>query len=191
MKTIQFMKAAFFATLVVCSSCSKDDGTQPTTPNDPASSFFAAKADNQAFPKAHIEFTTAKFVSSTKMLQIIGQPDDRKETITLTLMPFGGKVTTAADWKPGTYDFDPIHVTNLEYLASAEYNKWNGNGYDQWFTKWEHVKAGKIIISSNTGTHIKGTFSFDAVAKNSDGSFNSGSVKKVTEGTFDLDIKNL
>ena len=187
MKAIQLMKAAFFGTLVIGSSCSKNNGTQP---DDSSASFFAAKVDNQTFPKAHIDFTMAKFVGSTKMLQIIGQPEDRKETIVLSLMPFSGTVTTAADWKPGTYDFDPIHVTNLEYLASAEYNKWNGSGYDQWFMKWEHVQAGKIIISSNTGTHIKGTFSFDAVRLNNDGTFNAGSIKKITEGKFDVEIKN-
>lgn len=189
MKSIQFIKALILATAVIFSSCAKDDELDTEAQDGSAATFFAAKVDNQAFPTAHIEFTSAKFIAATKMLQITGQPADRKETITLTLMPFGGKVTTAAGWKPGTYDFDPIHVTNVEYLASAEYNKWNGNGYDQWFTKWDYVKTGKIIIDSNTGTHIKGTFSFDAVGKNSDGSYNSGNIKKVTEGTFDLDIK--
>ncbi|MCO5230199.1 MAG: hypothetical protein M9958_03485 [Chitinophagales bacterium] len=180
---------ALAITLIVgISSCSKDDDNKP---NDPSSAFFAAKVDNLSFPKAELQFTVAKFVTSTKMLQIIGQPADQKEAIILTMMPFGGKVSTAVDWKPGTYDFDPIHVANLEYQASAEYNKWNGNGYDQWFTNWDYVKTDKIIISSNTGTHIKGTFSFDAVRKNSDGSYNSSSIKKVTEGTFDLDIKTL
>ena len=187
MKTITIIQTTILALAVLLSSCVKDDEPAPDNSGDAA--FFAAKVDNQSFPKADIQFTSAKFVSSTKMLQIIGQPTDQKETIVLTLMPFGGKVATSADWKPGTYDFDPIHVTNLEYLASAEYNKWNDNGYDQWFTKWEYVKTGKIIIETNNGTHIKGTFSFDAVRKNNDGSFNSGSIKKITEGKFDLDIK--
>lgn len=190
MKAIQFLKTATLATIVLFSSCSKDDNDSQN-PNPSTSAFFSAKVDNQSFPKAELQRTTAKFVSSTKMLQIIGQPEDQKETIVLNLMPFGGTVSTAADWKPGTYDFDPIHVTNLEYLASAEYNKWNGNSYDQWFTNWEYVKIGKIIIESNTGTHIKGTFSFDAVFKNNDGTFNSSSIKKITEGKFDLDIKML
>lgn len=187
MKAIQFLNTAILVLVLLLSSCTKDDEPVPGNPGDAA--FFAAKVDNQSFPKADIQFTSAKFVSSTKMLQIIGQPADQKETIILTLMPFGGKVATFTDWKPGTYDFDPIHVTNLEYLASAEYNKWNGNGYDQWFTKWEYVKTGKIIIETNNGTHIKGTFSFEAVRKNNNGSFDSGSIKKITEGKFDLDIK--
>ncbi|MCK9453398.1 MAG: DUF6252 family protein [Bacteroidales bacterium] len=187
MKPIQFLKTATLALAVLLSSCAKDD--EPTPDSSGGAAFFAAKVDNQSFPNADIQFTSAKFVSSTKMLQIIGQPTDQKETIILILMPFGGKVTTSADWKPGAYDFDPIHVTNVEYLASAEYNKWNGSGYDQWFTEWEYVKTGKIIIETNNGTHIKGTFSFDAVRKNNDGSFNSGSIKKITGGKFDLDIK--
>ncbi len=190
MKSIKFLSIAVLGAILLFSSCEKDDGTQPANPDDSASSFFSAKVDNQAFPKAHIDFTVAKFFNSTKTLQILGQPEDRKETIVLTLMPFSGKVTTAADWKPGTYDFDPIHITNLEYLASAGYNKWNGNGYDGWNAKWEYVKSGKIIITSNTGTHIKGTFSFDAVRQNNDGTFNASNVKKITEGKFDVEIKN-
>ncbi|MGV6945251.1 hypothetical protein [Sphingobacterium kyonggiense] len=187
MKRIKMLVTAIFVFAAILSSCKKDDETVPD--NTGGADFFAAKVDNQSFPKADIKFTSAKFVSSTKMLQIIGQPTDQKESIILTLMPFGGKVTTAANWKPGTYDFDPIHVANMEYLASAEYNIWNGSGYDQWFTKWEYVKTGKILIETNNGTHIKGTFSFEAVRKNNDGSFNSSSIKKVTEGKFDLDIK--
>lgn len=190
MKKIQLIKTFIICALLVQASCKKEEKTSPANGQAPlTSSFFTAKVDGQAFPVADIQFTTAKFIPSTKMLQVTGQPTDRKETITLTLMPFGGKVTVAADWKPGTYDFDPVHVSNMEYLASAEYNKWNGNGYDQWFTKWEHVKTGKIIIESNSGTHIKGTFFFDAVRQNADGSYDSGNIKKITEGTFDLDIK--
>jgi hypothetical protein len=51
------------------------------------------------------------------------------------------------------------------------------------------VKNGKIIIESNTGTHIKGTFFFDTVKQNSNGTFDSSIIKKITEGSFDLDIK--
>lgn len=189
MRTIQFLKTAILTVAVLFSSCAKDD--EPGADNSNNAAFFAAKVDNQQFPTADIKFTTAKFVTSTKMLQIIGQPADQKETIVLYLMPFGETVTNAADWEPGTYDFDPIHVTQMEYLASAEYNRWNGTGYEGWLTSWDHVKAGKITIESNTGTHIKGSFSFDAVFKNNDGSFNASSIKKITEGTFDLDIKNL
>lgn len=206
MKAIKFLKTASLVLAVLLSSCTKDDAPtvdaptvdtpavdEPTVDNsdNSASGPFTAKVDNQSFPNIDIKFTYVQFVSSTKMLQIIGQPTDRKETIVLTLMPFGGKVTASADWKPGTYDFDPIHVTNVEYLASAEYSKWNGNGYDQWFTKWDYVKTGKIIIETNSGTHIKGTFSFDAVRKSSDGSFDNTSIRKITEGSFDLDIKTL
>lgn len=189
MRTIQFLKTAILAVAILLSSCAKDD--EPVPDNSGSATFFAAKVDNQIFTKADIKFTAAKFVTSTKMLQIIGQPADQKETIVLNLMPFGGTVTNAADWEPGTYDFDPIHITQMEYLASAEYNKWNGNGYDQWFTKWDYVQTGQIVIESNTGTHIKGTFYFDAIRKNNDGSFNASSIKKITQGTFDLDIKNL
>lgn len=194
MKISQFVSIVALATSVLFSSCKKDDDNNPNNPNNPnpaTSAFFSAKVNNQSFPKAELKLTTAKFISSTKMLQIIGQPEDQKETIILNLMPFGGTVSKATDWKPGTYDFDPVHVTNLKYLASAEYNKWNSNGYDQWFTKWDYVKTGEIVIESNTGTHIKGTFSFDAVRQNNDGSFDAVNIKNITEGTFDLDLKTL
>jgi hypothetical protein len=129
MKMTKSFKCIAVLTLVVFVSCSKDDSPSSEAPE--TSDFFQAKVDNQSFPKAAIEFTKAKFVPSTKMLQIIGQPSDQKETIVLNFLNFDGTVTTAADWKPGTYDFDPIHITNGEYFVSAAYNKWNGNGYDE------------------------------------------------------------
>ena len=177
------------ATVLIATACAKNEANPETEEKAASSTFFNSKVDNQSFPTADIQFTSAKFIAATKMLQITGQPADRKESIILTLMAFGGKVATAADWKPGVYDFDPAHVANMEYLASAEYNKWNGNGYDQWFTAWAHVKTGSIKIETNNGTHIKGSFSFDAVRKNSDGLYNAGSIKKISEGSFDLDIK--
>lgn len=183
---------AFIITAVVLfTSCTTDEDPDINNPDNPASGPFVAKVDNVGFPEADLTFTTAKFISSTKMLQITGQPTDRKETITITLMPFAGKVSTVVDWKAGTYDFNPAQMTTSKYLASAEYNKWNGGGYDQWFTKWEYVKTGSIIIESNDGTRLKGAFSFDAVQKNSDGTFNSGSIKRITAGAFELTISSL
>ncbi len=73
-------------------------------------------------------------------------------------------------------------------MASAEYNKWNGSGFDQWQTKWEFVENGQIVIESISETRVKGTFSFDAVKLNMDGSYESGNVKKVTAGAFDLEV---
>jgi hypothetical protein len=187
MKVLPFLKLMACAAVLFSSSCAKDKDASPE-PSTPPSGPFVAKVDNQAFPTADLQFTKAKFVASTKMLQIVGQPKDRKETIILNLIAMNGKVIAAADWKPGDYDFDPAHVSRLEYQASAEYNKWNGNGYDQWFTVWEYVKTGKITIESNTGKHIKGTFSFDAVLSNGNGSYNTANIKKITSGSFDLDI---
>lgn len=187
MKTTHYLKTAIIAIIVLFSSCTNDE--EPGS-NDSGSGPFVAKVDNQSFPKADIKLSKAKYVSSTKMLQIIGQPADQKETIVLTLISFGGNVTAVTDWKAGIYDFNPAQMTTSKYLASAEYNKWNGNGYDQWFTEWEYVQTGSIIIESNDGSKIKGTFSFDAVKKNNDGSYDTGSIKKITEGAFDLSISN-
>ncbi len=188
MKSIQFFKAIILFAVMLSMSCSKNEGVEPDESGAGGASFFSAKVDNASFPTADIQFTNATFIGVTKMLQIIGQPQDQKETIILNLMPFGGKVSTAADWKPGTYDFDPVHVTRMEYLASAQYNKWNGNTYELWSTKWDYVKSGQITIESNTGTQIKGTFSFDAVRQNTNGSFDAGSIKKISSGRFDLKI---
>lgn len=188
MKAMPFARISVIATMVfLLMSCKKNDTT--SDPADPATGPFVAKVDGQSFPAADLQFTKAKFVASTKMLQIIGQPKDQKETIVLNLFPFGRTVAAAVDWKPGKYDFDPVHITQFEYQASAEYNKWNGSTYDQWFTVLDYVKAGNITIESNSGTHIKGTFSFDAVRRNIDGTYNTTSIKKITNGAFDLDIK--
>lgn len=187
MKALQPLKIAVLAALVIFASCKKGSNT-PNNPNNPASGPFVAKVDGSAFPQASLSLTKAKYVTSTKMLQIIGQPADQKEGIILSLMPFGTDFTY---WQPGTYNFDPANVSGLKYMASAEYNKWSGNGYDQWFTKWDYVKSGQIVIESISKTHVKGTFSFDAVKSNNNGTFNASNVKKITAGTFDLDISSI
>lgn len=187
MKTTHYLKTAIIAITVLFSSCTNDE--DPGS-NDSGSGPFVAKVDNQSFPKADIKLSKAKYVSSTKMLQIIGQPADQKETIVLTLISFGGKVAAVTDWKAGTYDFNPAQMNTANYMASAGYSKWNGNSYDAWNMEWEYVQTGSIIIESNDGSKIKGTFSFDAVKKNNNGSYDTGSIKKITEGAFDLSISN-
>lgn len=157
--------------------------------NEPISGPFVAKVDGTQFT-ANDKLANAKFVTSTKMLQIIGQTSGQVETISLSLMTFGG-VSTVVDLKPGTYDFDPANIAKYKYLVSASYTKYDGSEYINYNTKWDYVQKGKLIIESNTGTHIKGTFYFDAIKQNnSDGSFDASNIKQITEGAFDLDINN-
>ncbi len=199
MKLFSFFKIVALTSLLVFASCSKENDNNPSVPTptpapaptptpQPTATKFAAKVDGTPFATDDSK-AKAKFVSSTKMLQIIGQNADQTETIYFNLLPFGTSVSGAADWLAGTYDFDPIHISNLEYQASAMYTKYENSEYMNWSTKWDYVQNGKIIIESNTGTHIKGTFYFDAVKQNnSDGTFDASNIKKVTEGSFDLDI---
>lgn len=186
-KLILTKYALFVVLLFGMFSCNRDDSA-PTNNPSAVSGPFVAKVDGTQFATDNSK-ASAKFVASTKMLQVIGQTSDQKETIVFQLMPFGNTVSAAVDWKPGTYDFDPIHITELKYSASALYTKYVGSEYTNWSTSWEYVKNGKIIIESNTGTHIKGTFFFDTVKQNSNGTFDSSSIKKITEGSFDLDVK--
>lgn len=176
-------KATLLVATIMVTSCSKKDDTQPNP--TPEKGPFVATVDGNAFPAAHLSNTKAKYVTSTKMLQIIGQPADQKETIILTLIATGSDFTY---WEPGTYTYNPYNVAEHNYMASAEYNKWNGSGFDQWQTKWEFVENGQIVIESISETRVKGTFSFDAVKLNMDGSYESGNVKKVTAGAFDLEV---
>lgn len=184
MKVILFLRTAALASLIFLASCGKDENNTGT----PATGPFVAKVDGKQFATDNSK-ARATFVPSTKMLQIIGQTADQTETIHFELFPFGKSVSSAADWLPGTYDFNPSHITNLEYSASAMYTKYENSKYINWSTNWDYVQNGKIIIESNTGTHVKGTFFFDLVKQNDNGTFDGSNIKKVTEGSFDLDIK--
>lgn len=61
MKAIQYFKIVLPATVVLFSACSNEDDTYPD-----ASGPFVAKDDNQSFSKAELEFTKAKYVSSSR-----------------------------------------------------------------------------------------------------------------------------
>ena len=185
MKVNLFLRTVALVSLVFFASCRKDDDNNPSSPTTGP---FVAKVDGTAFPTTDAKLTKAKYLSATKTLQIIGQPSDQKEGIILTLLNFDSGFTS---WKPGTYSFDPTNITAGKYLASAEYNKWNGSGYDQWFNNWDNDKTGQIIIESITDTHVKGTFLFNAEKKLPNGSSDPTNVKKITEGAFDLDITKL
>src|SRR5690606_18742778 len=184
MKVNLFLRTVALVSLVVFASCRKDDDNNPSSPTTGP---FVAKVDGKQFATDN-NSAKAKFVSSTKMLQIIGQTADQTETIHFELLPFRGSVSSASDWFPGTYKFNPVHIYKLEYSASAMFTKYEKSEYINWNTKWEYVQNGEIKIESNTGTHIKGTFSFDVVKQNSNGTFDATNIKKVTEGSFDLDI---
>lgn len=189
---------SYGAILISCSlllSCKKDNNTtnnnnssnnnNTTTP----AAFFSALVDQNNFPTADIQFTMAKYVSSTKMLQIIGQPKDQKETIVLSFVSTNGKITSVTDWKKGEYKFGSNSTGAINYVCSGEYNKWNGSAYEQWFTDGAQ-NEGTIQISSNDGTKIKGTFTFKAAFKNANGSYNTSNIKSISDGQFDLEIQN-
>lgn len=174
-------------------SCEKDDNNNTSNNNNttnPPATFFDAKVDQNNFPTANIKFTMAKYVSSTKMLQIIGQPEDQKETIVITLMCTNGKVQSVTDWNVGNYAFQNKTKEGINFNAVGEYNKWNGSGYEQWFSDGAN-NQGELRIDKNDGQNIIGTFSFNAAFKNTDGSFNTNNLKHISEGTFNLEIKTL
>lgn len=184
MKRILFL-AVLGAVLMSVTSCKKDSGSGGSSN---LSGPFVATVDGAAFPNADMTRTTAKFVTSTKMLQIIGQPADAKETIVLSLMNFDNTIAMRG---VGDYDMNPAQVATGKYLLSAEYNKWNGSGYDQWFAEYSLSTVGKLTIESITDTHVKGSFYFEAFKKNTNGSFDASNKKSITQGSFDLDIKRM
>lgn len=179
MNYTKFILIALLSNIVLVTSCKKDD-EDINTSNAP----FKAKIDGQVFES---KTGQAKYVSSTKMLQILGQ-DNNLGTLHFQLLPLGGTVNSASEWVPAEYDYDPIHISEMKYSASANYTASVNGTYVNWTTKWDYVQAGKIKIESNSGTHIKGTFSADLVKLNTDGSHDPNNIKKVTDGEFDLEI---
>lgn len=186
MKTINLLWAALFV-LLFLGGCKEDSDPAPASPapETPANAFFSAKVDGTLF-EASKDLSTAKYVTATKMLQVIGQTTDQKQTIHFSLMTFDNNFS---GWKAGTYTFDPGNVATLKYLASGMFTQYNGTQYENWSTKWEHVQTGQIVIEAISETHVKGTFHFEAVKQNNDGTFDGTNKKHLTEGTFDLDIK--
>lgn len=183
MKNIQSIKILLFSLIVLLSSCKKDESDQQTETPSKSKTFYA-KVDSKDFSTEGI----AKYISSTKMLQIIGQTSDAKETIILTLMPISAGITEAKDWKPGTYEYSTLKFGDLSFVGSSEYNKWNGSGYEQWFADSKFGDA-KVTIESNDGKNLKGKFHFEAAFKNTDGTSNQSNTKKVTEGQFNVEIQ--
>jgi hypothetical protein len=175
--------------LIACKKTEPSPNNNNPNNNNPGATFFSAKVDQSNFPTADIQFTKAKFVNATKMLQIIGQPNDQKETIVLSLMCINGKVNSVTDWTPGSYGFGAKTLDPINYIGSGEYNKWNGSGYEQWFADGAN-NEGTLIILANDGTKIKGTFSFKAAFKNANGSYNISNIKSISDGQFDLEIQN-
>ncbi len=182
MKLTQILLPSLLGCFILFTSCKKEEDD---TNNNNSNAAFKANIDGTTFST---NSASAKFVSSTKMLQIIGQNPNQNGTLHFQLMSFDGTVSTAADWETKEYNFDPVNITNWIYSASATYTVLENSNYVNWVTKWEHVQAGKIIIESNTGTQITGKFSVDLVKQNSDGSFDTNNIKKVTDGEFNVKI---
>lgn len=180
MKTGTFKFTYFLAILALgFTSCKKEDDSSQNAGK------FKAKINGVAF-SSEDDKAKAKFVTSTKMIQFIGQNEN--ETINFELLGLGGSITNPEDYTPGSYDFNPANTTNLDYQASALYTKYENSTYTNWGNNWSINQTGKIIIESNTGQKIKGTFFFDLIKINSDGSFDQSNVKKITDGSFDLDV---
>lgn len=182
MKKLHILTLLFLSLIVSMSSCKKDENSNHEENIDSKKPFYA-KVDGKDFSTEG----SAKYVPSTKMLQIIGQTSDSKETIILSLMPFSSGITEAKDWKPGTYDYSTLKFGDLSFAGSSEYNKWNGSGYEQWFADSKFGDA-QVTIESNDGKNLKGKFQFEAAFKNSDGSSNFSNTKKITSGQFNVTI---
>lgn len=179
---MKLLLLSMLTSLGLLTACS---GSNDADPTPAASGPFVAKVNGVQFT-GDAALSTAKFTNSTKMLQIIGQTTGSKETIILNIWP----MSPAYILKAGTYDFDPVHIARAEYSATGGYNMYQ-NGYVNWASNWDYVQNGRVVLESVTDTHVKGTFEFDAVKQNNNGTFDGSDVKKMTAGSFDLDLKKL
>ena len=182
--------------LLMCNitSCERDEiddenDIEEPNKNNVSSDLFSAKVDGKDFPKAVVENTKVKFVKSMKTLQLLGQPEGHTETINVTLANnvFNLDRVTAKDWKPGVYDDDADRISAGKYGIAAEYNKWNGSEYEAWFSNSSFEKGTQIIIESNDGVNIKGTFKFKAFRR-INGNYDRNNSKTITEGKFNVKI---
>ncbi|MFA7444911.1 MAG: hypothetical protein WCY89_03130 [Flavobacteriaceae bacterium] len=185
-KLSKYAVMAFVAVSMI--SCSSDEGGENNNDDNPQSGPFVAKVDGENFATKGYQ---AKYLSSTKMLQIIGNTESNEETIVISIIRIGDEtITSLSDWTPQTFEMGaPNPWGEGYYTSSIGYNKYNYNidGYEMWQNNPEgEIQVGQIKITEISGNHIKGTFFVDTYKY--DGTYNLSDVKHITVGAFDLDV---
>jgi hypothetical protein len=186
------MKLKLIALFVLCFtvlftvSCSEEDNEAETKPTNNAP--FEAKIGGVQFDsedsKAKLTFYNFE-APSRPMLKLYASSPDNTHTFTVTLSVEAGKNYTVESWKPGTYNIDS---EDTFFDTDIRVTKQTGANYEHWISTVEDVQKGKIVIESNTGSKIKGTFEFD-LYESVDGKPDVNKVVEVTEGSFNLTIR--
>ncbi|WP_316803845.1 DUF6252 family protein [Pedobacter nototheniae] len=146
-----------FVAAIALTSCKKDINYHPEWDKPiVADAAMSAKVDG----------TYTAFTAQATL--ITGSPLGKTLTI---IGKNGDKIITVA-----IYDFKGAGVYSIDDLAQASYNQ------DLTPSGSFMSSTGSVIVTSSTGTNIKGTFTF--VAPNEDSQINT--TKTVTEGSFNL-----
>jgi hypothetical protein len=84
----------------------------------------------------------------------------------------------------GTYDItgDNIAILNTASYSETDISDPMNPSTEIWQAPFDNTMVGSVSISEETDTNVKGTFSFTCKNVNGD-----GSVKTISDGSFDLD----
>lgn len=145
--------------LVTFSSCSKNDDEDSATNGD---EFLTAKIDGANYAAAQNPAVIVGAQSTNGVLAVQGG-DNNGNTITIALPNYTGV---------GTYKTGD-NITNQNVIMYLEIS---GTRPTSWASNFATLTPGTIEITTDDGTTVEGTFSFDG----SDAS----TTKKITEGKF-------
>lgn len=158
-------------TFISCST-SDDGGAE----GNAASGTLTAKVDGTSYQSMEISSSaTVANAGGAKNLVIIASNSDGN-AFAITVFGYTGE---------GTYELTGANlaVTNTGSYTETKVNLSNpvASITKVWQAPFDATKAGSITITDETDSKVKGTFSFKSKNVNGD-----GSVKNITEGSFDL-----
>lgn len=169
MKTFKNLTLFILISVLVVSCKKNDDGGDGGTA---ASGTITAKVDGATFTSMEIATTANQItVNGTTTITIQGS-DSSGKGIVMIINGFDGI---------GTYEINDSNVFISGSYIEADVN--NPSNTQTWQAPYENSGvAGEIQVSAKTATNIQGTFNFKC--KNS----MNGSLKNITEGSFNMDV---
>lgn len=168
MKTFKTFRSVFLltASIILVTSCNKDDAPANNTSAVPAnSSFVTGKVDGAAFSSIIFGTSTASCSrSGTGIDAVVTVLGGDLAANSITVLLYGNV-------RPGTYTVNNNTDSLLNYTPSAGQFAYSTGSCD--------AATGTITITVADDTHVEGTFSF--VGKDVE---DCNPTKTVTEGTF-------
>ena len=177
MKTIKkVMILLLGVTVIGLTGCSNDDNADGVGSGSAASGTLSANVGGTSYQSMEISSSaTVADLGNSKSLVIIATNSDGN-AFNMSVFGYTG---------PGTYKLtgaDVIITNTASYTeTNVDLNNPLNSTTEIWSAPYDATEVGTIIVTEETDSKIKGTFSF--MCKNVNG---DNSVKDITDGAFDL-----